>query len=97
VSNDEDENAPAQKPNKRRRKKLAWSEEEIMLLESGMRKFGPSWSKILKEVGHGDGKSAFLSARSQVDLKDKARTEYRKRKRLGLPLGVFEELEIPQE
>ncbi|KAJ3056001.1 hypothetical protein HK097_008490 [Rhizophlyctis rosea] len=75
------------KKHKRKRphngKRRPWSEEELQALEKGIRQFGNSWAQIEAHFG------SRMPGRSQIDLKDKARTEMRKRRKLGLDEGVW--------
>lgn len=66
-----------------------WSSKELHALEQGMSVHGTSWARILADHGK-DGKiDQVLSNRTQVQLKDKARSERALRERLRKPLGVF--------
>lgn len=75
-----------------RRKKEPWQNFEVMMLEEGLKKFGPRWSRILQEYQSNDDKpgGAFLPCRNPVDLKDKARNEIMRRRKNQLPLGPYE-------
>ena len=68
-----------------RRARTTWTDEEVNAIEQGLLRYrGTCWSLILK-----DGQRIFNSIRTQVDLKDKARNEKKRRQRLGLQLGGF--------
>jgi len=69
---------------KKKQKRVKWTQEELKELEEGMKKFGTNWSLILSMS------SGPLSNRTAVQLKDKARNEKRRREREGTPLGVFQ-------
>jgi Myb-like DNA-binding domain len=69
---------------KKKQKRVKWTQEELKELEGGMKKFGTNWSLILSMS------SGPLSNRTAVQLKDKARNEKRRREREGTPLGVFQ-------
>jgi hypothetical protein len=69
---------------RKKKKRVEWSQEELDLLEEGMEKFGTNWSLIL------DMSSGPLQNRTNVQLKDKARNEKRRREREGIPLGIFQ-------
>src|SRR2546425_1275688 len=69
---------------KKPQKRIEWSQEELDALEEGMKKFGTNWILILNMD------SGLLNNRTNVQLKDKARNEKRRREREGIPLGVFE-------
>lgn len=69
---------------KRRRKFAFWTSEETVALEEGLSRFGPSWVKIKKAYPEA------LRNRSNVQIKDKARTEYNYRLQSGLPLEMYE-------
>ncbi|KAJ1546479.1 hypothetical protein HK405_007065 [Cladochytrium tenue] len=64
-----------------------WTDDEVDALEEGMAQFGRQWSRI--EAAHGVLGSGRLAGRDQIALKDKARSEKQRRRRLGLPLGIF--------
>ncbi|CAG8748589.1 24542_t:CDS:2 [Dentiscutata erythropus] len=63
-----------------------WTQRELNFLIKGMEKYGTSWSKIERKYGNPEGP---LSRRTQVNMKDKARSELDRRLRCGLPSGVF--------
>src|SRR5438045_4208088 len=69
---------------RKKQKRIEWSQEELDLLEEGMKKFGTNWSLI------SDMSSGPLQNRTNVQLKDKARNEKRRREREGIPLGIFQ-------
>ena len=69
------------------RDKTPWSQDEVDLLERGMRQYGRSWAKILSAFGHGP--NGFADGRTGPDLKDKARNEAMRRDKLGLDKGPF--------
>ena len=64
-------------------KRRPWSEKELEALEKGIKQFGTSWAQIEAHFG------SKMPGRNQVDMKDKARTERRKRQKLGLDDGVW--------
>lgn len=73
-----------------RRQPRKWTDFEVDLLERGLKKFGLGrWQVILNHYGRRDGQG-FMSFRTGVDLKDKARNERKRRAALNLPLGGFE-------
>ncbi|KAJ3229745.1 hypothetical protein HDU81_005017 [Chytriomyces hyalinus] len=67
--------------------RVRWSEDEVAALEEGMREHGIRWTLIEQEYGVNGNRR--LAGRDQVSLKDKARNEYQRRTREGLPLGVY--------
>ncbi|ORX98655.1 hypothetical protein K493DRAFT_336085 [Basidiobolus meristosporus CBS 931.73] len=71
--------------------KAPWSQEELDALYEGMRMFGTAWSTILSHFGEQGVIDQRLRRRNQIQLKDKARNERRRRERVGLPLDVFED------
>ncbi|ORZ38077.1 hypothetical protein BCR44DRAFT_391896 [Catenaria anguillulae PL171] len=79
--------APRARP---RRPRTAWTIEEEEALERAMEEFADcptSWAEILRRHGQPGGP---LARFDQVQLKDKARNIKTKRRKAGLPLGVFE-------
>ena len=56
-----------------------------------MREYGKSWSKIKKSYG---GPGQILERRNQGQLKDKARSEFDRRLKDKIELGVFGILEV---
>ncbi|KAJ9086924.1 hypothetical protein DSO57_1038531 [Entomophthora muscae] len=66
-----------------------WSDVELKALERGMLDHGTRWANILADHGVHGRISQDLARRSQVQLKDKARSERRIREREGKALGVF--------
>ena len=77
-------------PAKVRRAVSRWTPHELGLLEEGLRLYGPHWADILRH--YGTGEVGFMPGRSQVDLKDKARNELKRRERSAEPLGPFSRL-----
>lgn len=75
---------PQNKFNRKKQKRIEWTQEELEELEEGMKKFGTNWTLILNMS------SGPLKNRTNVQLKDKARNEKRRREREGIPLGVFQ-------
>ncbi|RIA98828.1 hypothetical protein C1645_812319 [Glomus cerebriforme] len=75
---------PQNKFIRKKRKRIEWTQEELDELEEGMKKFGTNWTLILS-MSNGP-----LNHRTNVQLKDKARNEKRRREREGIPLGVFQ-------
>ncbi|KAK9762341.1 TTAGGG repeat binding factor [Basidiobolus ranarum] len=71
--------------------KAPWGQDELDALYDGMRMFGTAWSTILSHFGEQGVIDQRLRRRNQVQLKDKARNERRRRERVGLPLDVFED------
>ncbi|KAJ3312953.1 hypothetical protein HDU76_002769 [Blyttiomyces sp. JEL0837] len=71
------------------KKRVKWSEEELRALEKGMMEFGTNWALIEKKYGKGVGGGGVLATRNQVALKDKARVEKNRRRKNGIPLGIF--------
>ncbi|KAI8829448.1 hypothetical protein BJ741DRAFT_652952 [Chytriomyces cf. hyalinus JEL632] len=67
--------------------RVRWSVDEVAALEEGMREHGIRWTLIEQEYGLNGNQR--LAGRDQVSLKDKARNEYQRRSREGLPLGVY--------
>ncbi|CAG8766421.1 17828_t:CDS:2 [Racocetra persica] len=61
-----------------------WTQRELNFLIKGMEKYGTSWSKIERKYGNPGGP---LSRRTQVNMKDKARSELDRRLRCGLSPG----------
>jgi hypothetical protein len=84
------ESASAEPPQRtesagRRRPKTAWTKEEVTALENGLTKYQCTrWADILK-----DYQNIFQSCRSQIDLKDKARNEIKRRQTNGESLDGF--------
>lgn len=68
----------------RSRSKTPWQDDEVKALENGIGKYGRGWASILSEYG-----GHFHPSRTNVDLKDKARNEKRRREKLGVNLGAF--------
>ncbi|RIB25034.1 hypothetical protein C2G38_2031385 [Gigaspora rosea] len=66
-----------------------WTQRELNFLIKGMEKYGTSWAKIERKYGNPGGP---LSRRTQMNMKDKARTELDRRLRDGLPPGVFSQV-----
>ena len=66
-----------------RKRYTPWSNDELAALENGLQQHGPQWRKIKTES------PAILAQRTNVQLKDKARTEYTAREKAGLDLGVY--------
>ncbi|KAJ3283934.1 hypothetical protein HK104_010172 [Borealophlyctis nickersoniae] len=66
-------------PKKRRK----WTSAEVAALEAGMTEYGSNWVKILNTH------RKVLGGRTNVQLKDKARSERASREAKGLPLGVW--------
>ncbi|CAG8573392.1 9385_t:CDS:2 [Cetraspora pellucida] len=66
-----------------------WTQRELNFLIKGMEKYGTSWSKIERKYGNSGGP---LSRRTQVNMKDKARSELDRRLRCGLSPGVFSQV-----
>ncbi|KAJ3110378.1 hypothetical protein HK100_003055 [Physocladia obscura] len=64
-----------------------WTEDEIAALMEGMVLYGSAWSKIERVYGRMGNQR--LRDRNQIDLKDKARNEAKRRVKLNLPLGIF--------
>ncbi|ORX47723.1 hypothetical protein DM01DRAFT_1338948 [Hesseltinella vesiculosa] len=76
---------PSPPAKRNRAKKIKFTPLETQSLEDGMREFGTSWSEILKKY-----EDIFApNQRTNVDLKDKARTEVKKRKTYNMSLGGF--------
>ncbi|KAK9722205.1 TTAGGG repeat binding factor [Basidiobolus ranarum] len=71
--------------------KAPWTQDELDALYEGMRMFGTAWSTVLSHFGEKGVIDQRLRGRTQVQLKDKARNERRRREKVGLPLDVFEE------
>ncbi|KAJ3406563.1 hypothetical protein HDU80_010964 [Chytriomyces hyalinus] len=67
--------------------RMRWTDDEVAALEEGMREHGIRWTLIEQEYGLNGNRR--LAGRDQVSLKDKARNEYQRRSREGLPLGVY--------
>ncbi|CAI2172417.1 14515_t:CDS:2 [Funneliformis geosporum] len=67
-------------------KRVNWNDEELRALEEGMREHGKAWSKIERDYG---GPGQVLERRKQGQLKDKARSEYNRRQKDNIELGVF--------
>ncbi|CAG8637698.1 2394_t:CDS:2, partial [Scutellospora calospora] len=63
-----------------------WSQNELNYLIKGMEKYGTSWSSIEKKYG---GSKGPLKKRTQMHMKDKARSELKRRLRSGLSPGIF--------
>ncbi|RHZ89881.1 hypothetical protein Glove_9g106 [Diversispora epigaea] len=61
-----------------------WSQNELNALIEGMKEFGTGWAQIKYKY------SNVLSKRTQVHLKDKARSEKERRIKSNYPLGIFE-------
>lgn len=61
-----------------------WTQEETDALEKGMEMFGNDWKTIKNHF------SETLKKRSNVNLKDRARNVKKKRKKEGLPLGIWD-------
>ncbi|KAI8614825.1 hypothetical protein BC830DRAFT_350089 [Chytriomyces sp. MP71] len=80
--------SPAKLPVGRRR----WTEEETACLEAAMKRYGTNWTGI--EKAHGALGDRKLVGRGQVDLKDKARNELKRRRKNGEFVGVFEVIEF---
>ncbi|KAI9203868.1 uncharacterized protein BJ171DRAFT_508489 [Polychytrium aggregatum] len=80
--------SPSSRQIVRRRKSRPWTQQEVQALEDGIRIHGTSWRKILEM--HGKEGTQILADRSQVNLKDRARTEKRLRLKNNQPLGPFE-------
>ncbi|CAG8695325.1 3767_t:CDS:2, partial [Funneliformis mosseae] len=72
-------------------KRVKWNDEELRTLEEGMREHGKAWSKIKRDYG---GPGQVLERRRQGQLKDKARSEYERRQKDNIELGVFEIFEM---
>ncbi|RKP15082.1 hypothetical protein BJ684DRAFT_14632 [Piptocephalis cylindrospora] len=62
--------------NQRKRTRLAWTPRQTDCLEKGMEEYGTSWAAILSRYG---GTSGLLAGKTQVQLKDKARNERKRR------------------
>jgi hypothetical protein len=75
---------PQNKLKRKKQKRIEWTQEELEELEEGMKKFGTNWTLILSMS------SGALKNRTNVQLKDKARNEKRRREREGIPLGIFQ-------
>lgn len=73
-----------------REKSIPWSQIEKDTLEKGMIRFGTSWALILRSYGKNGMTNNVLENRTQIQLKDKARTIKREREKAGQPLGIFE-------
>ncbi|KAJ3032615.1 hypothetical protein HDV00_007309 [Rhizophlyctis rosea] len=65
------------------KKRRAWTKDELDALEEGMREFGTSWATIEGHFG------SRMPGRRQVDMKDKARVERARRRKVGEDEGVF--------
>lgn len=65
--------------------RIPWSDEEFNALSQGMKKHGKSWRRILAD----SELNSILAHRTVVDLKDKARNEFRSRKNRNVPLEEF--------
>lgn len=74
---------------KKKRKRIFWTENEVAALEKGMRKFGTSWVEIMHYYGPQGIVNNSLANKTAGQLKDKARTERRRRIKLEIPLGPF--------
>ena len=68
---------------RRKKKRIEWSKKELDSLEEGMKKHGTKWT-LIRDM------SSPLKNRTDVQLKDKARNEKRRREREGIPLGIFQ-------
>ncbi|KXS18869.1 hypothetical protein M427DRAFT_178025 [Gonapodya prolifera JEL478] len=71
---------------KQPRQKKMWTQVEVDALERGLAKYGCGWREILYDIELGD----ILVNRSNVQLKDKARSEKERRIRNREALGVWE-------
>ncbi|CAG8591717.1 1209_t:CDS:10, partial [Diversispora eburnea] len=69
---------------KSRKSRSEWSQSELNALIEGMKEFGTAWAQIKVKY------SSVLSKRTQVHLKDKARSEKERRIKSNYPLGIFE-------
>ncbi|GBC03356.1 hypothetical protein RclHR1_05090003 [Rhizophagus clarus] len=69
-----------------KRIKNMWTDEELRALEEGMRHYGKQWTTIKKIYGE-EGQA--LENRTAIQLKDKARCEFNRRKRYCIDTGVF--------
>ncbi|KAJ3019745.1 UNVERIFIED_CONTAM: hypothetical protein HDU68_010525 [Siphonaria sp. JEL0065] len=64
-----------------------WTDDELAALMDGMYEHGTKWNLISRD--HDQFHTGRLKDRTQVDLKDKARNEYRRRLQGGIPLECF--------
>ena len=71
----------------KRRKKIMWTQEEVDLLEEGMKLYGCKWTKIRDWAN--TERVGFPEHRTAPDLKDKARVERNRRLKYGEALGIF--------
>ncbi|KAJ3089397.1 hypothetical protein HK102_006472 [Quaeritorhiza haematococci] len=85
IDEDEQERLEALMTRRRRQVRRAWTNDELDALEEGMRRHGTQWAVILRD----DDLGRRLAGRSQVQLKDKARNEKKRRVNKGLPMGPF--------
>lgn len=72
-------------------KRVKWNDNELQVLERAIAEVGPRWIKI-KEKRYPE-----LEHKTNVQLRDKARNEYKRRKRLKMDLGVYASLGINDE
>ncbi|CEG83338.1 hypothetical protein RMATCC62417_17275 [Rhizopus microsporus] len=68
-------------------KRMRWEDDEVKALERAIAEVGPKWIKI-KEQRYPE-----LENKTNVQLRDKARGELRRRKRLKIDLGVYASLQ----
>jgi len=71
------------------RQRYKWTQEELDCLEQAMETYKTHWTLIVANYGEKGTSNQILRLRSQMDLKDKARNELKKRLKEGTHLGAF--------